>query len=210
MKISDFKTKKSMKEFVKNFMYSKLEKNENLTNKCKEYDFFIELINTNKEEDHNNISSIRIMHNPSNYKTFHCVIEYEDGKNYPIGFLKLIDRLGNNINKESIDKNNLAQSFRKSIRDQIHEFKSNNKLKCVICDISNLSSKKFHVDHIIKFKHLYKNFMEKGYDIPELECDEVNGGKKFKDIEFTEKWQKYHKKKAELRILCEKCNLSLH
>lgn len=209
MKIEDFKTKKAMKEFVGEFMHMKLEKNEVLTDECIEYNFFIELIETDENRDHDNIDFIKIMNNPMNRKAYHCTIEYEDGRSEPVGFLGIIDRLGNKRSKESAYKNSLAQAFRRSIRDQIHEFKKDNKLKCEICKARNLEYDKFHVDHIIKFRDLQKNFMEKGYDIPELEDDNINGGKKFKDCEFVEKWKRYHQRKAELRILCETCNLKL-
>jgi hypothetical protein len=42
-----------------------------------------------------------------------------------------------------------------------------------------------------------------------IEDDKIRGGKQFIGCLFSEKWFQYHKKYAQLRMLCKTCNCKL-
>ncbi len=203
------KTKKSMKEYTQVTMMKYLNCGKCLTKECEEYDFFYDLAK-NREDENRKIEKIKIIQNPLNSKTYHCEVVYNNETTEAIGFNKIIDNIGKTEEtiKEQKNKLDLSQSMRKEIKDQIQEFRSNVDLICLNCKNTNCE---FHIDHIIKFKKLQEDFFIKYPDIKiELEEDNINGGRKFKEnSRISEKWKKYHKQNATLRILCKTCNLKL-
>ena len=94
--------------------------------------------------------------------------------------------------------------MRNVINDQIIEYRTaQNKLVCEFCQ----STDNPHVDHIIHFEKLMKDFIKEN-KAPETFLHECNKKIRFRqeDEAFKTKWQQYHRENATLRILCAKCN----
>jgi len=102
---------------------------------------------------------------------------------------------------------NLTRALRHSILKQILRFKNNNNKICQIC---NKDIGIFHVDHIKPFSTIKNDFLKQNIlNIPSSFRTSSENFIKFKkqDKEFKRLWRKYHKKEAQLQILCDKCNL---
>lgn len=209
-----FKTKKEMKEYIRKYMNEKIKDQKTYDIKKDDpiYKLLKKITNNNPDKKElvkeKGIKHFNVCINPVNNKSFHNSIIFKDDTMVDISFLWCVDL----INREPPDEtqNKINQCLRKSINSQIEEFKKNTKDKnCQICTKNNCE---YHVDHIIKFRDLAKEFLSLNLNIPEIENDIINGGSKFKNEndEFITKWQIYHKENAKLRILCKKCNLKLH
>lgn len=198
-----------MKEFVKTTMMKYLNSGKNILKTSEEYNFFYNLAK-DRETEERKIELIEVTQNQLNPKTYHCQILWSDNTVEPIGFNKIIDNIGkdNNIILEQKKKLDLSQSMRKAIQEQINEFRKGEKKICLNCKESNCE---MHVDHVVKFKKLQDDFFIKYENIDiEIEDDNFFGGRKFiEDSKISNKWKKYHKKNAVLRILCKDCNLKL-
>jgi len=90
--------------------------------------------------------------------------------------------------------------FRNAIRDQIGSYRrfcfdeGDIEQCCAKCS-TIVEADTCHIDHEIPFKTLVKGFIElEGFNVD--------------DLEYFLKWQKYHLKKASLRLLCPRCNLT--
>lgn len=215
-----FKTKKELKEYIRNIMNKLIEEttdeNPYYHIKKKEdetlYNFLKALAYYNKEKkniiEERKIKYFGVQRNPQNNKTFHNYIMFKDKTDIDISFLWCVDLIGRE--KPNTDKTDLNQCLRKSINYQIKEFK--NKTKDKTCKLCNKNNCEYHVDHIIKFRDLTKQFLSVNNEIPKIINDNINGGKMFENEnnEFIKKWTEYHKKEATLRILCKDCNLKLH
>lgn len=98
------------------------------------------------------------------------------------------------------------EAMRNAICDQIEAFRAGSKLECT-CG----SEGPFHVDHVVYFADLCKEFEYGRNDIPP-DIASAYGISKwfsacFKDGTFYRDWVKFHKENAVLRILCKGCNL---
>ena len=100
-------------------------------------------------------------------------------------------------------------AMRNAIEEQILDFRSKFFL---ICDLCN-SNEQIHIDHDEpQFVELVDAFLEnyENKDIPQ-EFDKDNGHTpifKYCNKEFENEWFKFHLDKANLRVLCKKCNCS--
>lgn len=219
IKISEieFKTKKEIKEYIRKYMYNIIENKIDNDNKYYQirrgnemYNFLKELAYFNKEKKElikeKRIDYFGVQRNEINKKTFHNYIRFKNEEIIDISFLNCVNLMGNENKNKNDYIFDLNQCLRKSINYQIEEFKKITKDKsCSLC--KNID--KYHVDHIIKFRDLAKDFLKENKIIPDMIDDNIIGGKKFKydDDEFNIKWKEYHKNNAKLRILCETCNL---
>jgi hypothetical protein len=110
-------------------------------------------------------------------------------------------------------KDNLKTAMRVSVQPQIDEYKNNNYIK--VCELCG-EHKRIEIDHHSDkspFAKLYIDFMEiNKLHIPAEFDDTKSHMKYFKktDYMFEEKWIKYHKETAILRMLCRSCNGSQH
>jgi hypothetical protein len=101
----------------------------------------------------------------------------------------------------------LIRALRYSISKQILKFKNNNDRICQIC---NNNEGNFHVDHIKPFTIIKDEYIKLNkLTIPVSFIRSSDNNIKFKkeDKEFKKAWLRYHKKEAQLQILCDKCNL---
>jgi hypothetical protein len=103
-------------------------------------------------------------------------------------------------------------ALRYSIHDQIVDFKSKADLShCTIC-FTNFKNIRIHVDHIIQFSQLVKDFLNCNTIIKPTSYNKVylTNEVKFKDEDMyiSNAFSKYHKIHAKLRITCEDCNLN--
>lgn len=80
--------------------------------------------------------------------------------------------------------------FRKLIQEQINEYRKRVPYCCCKCNYNNL----LDVDHIVPFCCLITDFIKE-----HGKCD-------FENPEYSEKWMKFHKQKAELQLLCQSCH----
>lgn len=106
-----------------------------------------------------------------------------------------------------VKKDGLTITMRTSIYDQIQDFRSTANQICEICD----STDNLEVDHVEpQFTELKQNFIQKHSIVPYKFDNNADNTKKFReeDKEFEDLWKSYHKKKAQLRMLCAKCNNS--
>lgn len=105
-------------------------------------------------------------------------------------------------------KDNLYVAMRKSILDQIYEYKnSQQKLQCVLCE----DDQKIHVDHFSpQFIEMYTEFINKHPEYPTKFDKDVSHACIFReeDREYEIIWKKFHRENANLRILCQRCNLT--
>lgn len=102
----------------------------------------------------------------------------------------------------------LYRALRYSIKNQIYNYKNNvNTKKCELCN----KTTDLTVDHIIKFRKLFKEFIIKYPLYPKLFDKGIKGQDIFRkqDIEYEKLWLSYHKENATLQILCYDCNISL-
>jgi len=83
---------------------------------------------------------------------------------------------------------------------------------CDLCGAPITGSQATHVDHVVQFSELKKNFLRDwSGDIPtKFHTDPQRGG--FiafieADYDFETSWMEYHNKKAVLRVVHDKCNL---
>lgn len=103
----------------------------------------------------------------------------------------------------------LISAMRNSIAYQSIEFRDLAIMKCRYCGDEGCD---MHIDHeTIPFKTISKNFLELHSDgVPSSfdKCEKTNLTMfKKTDIDFANDWNAYHKKLANLQVLCKTCNL---
>lgn len=114
--------------------------------------------------------------------------------------------------KSKTSAQEVISSMRSSIVDQILMFRRNSDtLKCNLCGVSSVE---MHVDHVIPFEKLAKDFLENVnnvYPLPSKFGDAADGSNRIvflpEDNAFEDAWSVYHKNQAILRTLCWSCNL---
>lgn len=186
-----------------NYFKSKLNKGlcRSLKNERKEdFDDFMELFKYHPQFKTKliNVVDLSIINNKRNNKFFEINLIKLNGDTEDISYRCCINERNNNYN--------LNQALRYAIQPQIQQFRNSNELKCEFCgSIDNI-----HIDHIIMFKNLAKDFLSSYEVIPsEFDDNEYNGAKfKLEDNKFEKDWFNYHQEKAKLRSLCAKCNQS--
>jgi Protein of unknown function (DUF3223) len=113
-------------------------------------------------------------------------------------------------NMEQLTKRRRESAYREAVADQIMKFRQSKQPHscCEICG----SKQNLHVDHIVRFENLVAAFEQGKTDIPdEFEnADRTVCNKRFlkRDRSYREAWQQYHKERASLRLLCQRCNLT--
>ena len=118
--------------------------------------------------------------------------------------------------KHKSKKHDLMSAMRIAIDKQINDYRINNKKNnCKLCN----TDKDLDVDHSIEeesaFDQLVVKFLESYNILKEnlpnkfAELNDNTHRRCFlqSDVEFEEKWIKYHKEHAKLRMLCHMCNI---
>ncbi len=103
----------------------------------------------------------------------------------------------------------LSCAYRVAIDDQIKEFRKTQPSICVFC---NKTNSEMHVDHIIHFEKLVLDFeLINKLPVPKTFSNYHTNQKCFSktDKEFEDSWKEFHKKYAQLRILCRECNSTI-
>lgn len=109
-------------------------------------------------------------------------------------------------------KQELLSALRYSIDYQIKHFRNSNDLhKCMLCE-QMIEDNGLHIDHIIHFDKLVKQFLTNTSMTTPCDFDnaeDYSNRRKFKtvDKDYELAWQKYHLENAELRVCCKNCNL---
>jgi hypothetical protein len=104
-------------------------------------------------------------------------------------------------------KNELTVAYRSAVVDQIINFRDTHAQICELCDID---TGLFHVDHTYHFYKLVRDFEESNNIIKPTKFDTmVDNRSCFSRVDrsYEELWQNYHRDNATLRILCDNCNL---
>ena len=105
-------------------------------------------------------------------------------------------------------RQNLINAMRYAISNQIIDFKNKNELRCNFC---NEIECEFHIDHILPFNKLSKDFINNYQANIPTTFDKCNKTQltifKSDDKQFCIEWQKYHQDMATLQVLCALCNL---
>ena len=150
-------------------------------------------------------ASIEI-HKIGRSNAFH--IKKTTGKLIDISYLKCFD--GRNNKKE------LSQVMRYSICSQIYNFRNtvflDDNVLCELCKINIYDNEETHIDHVIMFKDLVKNFMKR-YDLTDITRSKIvdeygNERWEISDVDIENNWMIYHDKNSVLRAVCKKCNLT--
>ncbi len=109
---------------------------------------------------------------------------------------------------------NLKMAMRVAVEVQIHSFRDKNlspDKECEVCKLPLGDRQGIHVDHLVHFETLFKNFSAMQEDFPKEFDDEPKTNRaKFRaaDVSYSEKWEKYHFDNAILRLVHVGCNLT--
>jgi hypothetical protein len=195
-----FKNKIQLQEYTKNII-KKIGLGI-ITKDNEHFNFFNELIKRHSEYEVKKglgIKNFIIKQNKMNKKAFELNITRIDDSIVDISYIHCCNLINNNL---------LLRAMRYSVRKQILKFRNNSNLTCNMCKINN--DCEFHIDHIKPFSSLSSIFLKDKLNIPNTfdDCKKTNNSKfKKEDYEFKKEWKRYHKKNAELQVLCSKCNL---
>lgn len=113
--------------------------------------------------------------------------------------------------KERPQNRNLTCAMRYAVKDMTISYKATqDRLTCNTCHNDRLDYSEYHVDHIVPFSELYKQFMHVNtLPVPTVFDDTIHDIPCFTEIdtEFKINWIRYHNTRATLQILCSTCNL---
>jgi hypothetical protein len=152
--------------------------------------------------------NIKIVYDTLNKKALKTLIIKNDGTNIDISWRCAITA------KHKSKKHELMSAMRSSIEPQIKQFRrEHNNDSCQICG----NIERLEVDHNDEkksaFDEIVFNFINNNNDmkIPDKfgELNDYTHRRKFleEDTLFKDKWLKYHKDHASLRMLCHNCNI---
>jgi hypothetical protein len=126
--------------------------------------------------------------------------------------------VGGNVSKES----QVKELLRHTIVGQVGAFKASQKTgqkwQCSLCALEIISPSQAHVDHIKEFWQLVAEFCNvNGIQLKDVQIKNLKNKYpdskrrlvkqcEFDDHELQKKWEIYHLRNAELRILCPQCN----
>lgn len=200
----NFKSKKELIEYTQ-----KLIKNKGIciidTND-KDFIFFKELFlrRLYNKQFANHIKSFKISTNTITKQINHMSYITTYDKEYNFSWKKCCEGKGDDSFKEQID-----EAFRYSIKDQREECWYENN-KCYECGLPRIN-REFQIDHNnIDFCEIVKEFMEinKENKPTSFDKDPSTCQYKFKeeDNTFMEAFQKFHKEKSILKLLCKPCH----
>lgn len=202
---------KSFREYITNIINTIKECKDIKKNYPIEYKIFLELIKRHPNYDikSKDMFNLRLTSNAMK-NGFELRIIKRDDSEIDISWRKCIN------SKSDTQKEKLIKAMRKSIEQQTIDYKrkynTNN-----ICQLCGKKTEKIHVDHIIYFDTLVKEFLESiecsdiKIPIPTEFVDDNDGTNRpcflETDYVFERTWLEYHLMNAELRISCVDCNL---
>ena len=204
-----YKTQGEFEVFVKNIIY-------NIVGICNDIkkmypEYYITLIEILKRHPDficktHNMCNIKIVKDKLNINALKIIIIKKDASEIDISWRVAI------TGKPKGDKHELMSAMRSSIDEQIGQFRKGSDKKCVLCH----NTDNLHVDHIIHFDEIVLNFINimvsKNINIPDTfgDTNDDTHRRCFLEIDnnFMNEWVVYHKEHANLRMLCQNCNLT--
>ena len=208
---TEFKTQGDFEKYVKKIIYEDIGICNDIKNTYPDkYYILIKILE--RHPDYNskaeNMCNIKIMYDTLNKKALKTLIVKNDGNDVDISWRCAISA------KRKSKKHELMSAMRSSIDPQIKQFRrEHNNDNCQICG----NIERLDVDHNDEknsaFDEIVLNFIKKNNDmkIPdkfgELNDDTHRRSFLEEDTLFKDKWLKYHKKHASLRMLCHNCNI---
>ena len=215
-----YNTQTDFKKYIDKLLYKDISFCEDIKKKFpRKFEIITEFLRRHpnwetKSKDMRTIKTVENKDNKNNQygkkSSIHMVIICENGEERDISWNKAIK------GKEKTIKEKLVDAMRCSIQPQIDEFRRTHKHECSLLRDGECKGKRegIHVDHYKpQFKELVERFIDREFPTPEgFDKKKLNETResycfKTKDREFEDKWKKYHKDTAELRILCQDCNL---
>jgi len=204
-----YKTQGEFEVFVKNIIYNVIGICNDTKNMYPEhYITLIEILKRHPDFIYktHDMCNIKIVKDKLNITALKIIIIKKDASETDISWRVAI------TGKPKGDKHELMSAMRSSIDEQIGQFRKGSDKKCVLC--SNTDS--LHVDHIIHFDEIVLNFINimesKNINIPDTfgDTNDDTHRRCFLEIDnnFKNEWDVYHKEHANLRILCQNCNLT--
>jgi hypothetical protein len=204
-----YETQKEFTVFVRKIIYDEIGICDDILNIYPDkYKILIKILERHPDfqSKSKNMCNIKIQRNK--YNTGNETIIIRDNGEIDIAWHNAI------TGKHKPEKESLMSAMRSSIDPQIYEFRTNCKIKC--CELCG-SVERLQVDHNdtkkSAFDELAYNFvMENNMEIPDNFGELNDGTHRYcfleKNSVFRDKWIKYHRLRARLRLLCRNCNLS--
>lgn len=127
------------------------------------------------------------------------VAEMKSGKSCNLNLEHCLQKIKNSNFDSDVYK--IEQAFRKSIEDQIKQFK---------LEQADDFAFYFVADHVIPFRKLLQQFLQEknlNYDSIQIYYDNQENHYKLRNKKLEKKWQKYHKNNAQLQLLTPEENL---
>jgi hypothetical protein len=152
----------------------------------------------------NGFCGFRVVTNSRNKKALETHFVDSNGDWHDFSWLKCCSR------KSMTCIQKLHSAMRLAVEDQISDHRNNSKSKsCPICNkpLTGIT----HVDHVVPFNSLAKDFLlkfpdhpTKFYDHSQYNCAMFRR----EDYVYRNEWQLFHRSNAILRVVCAKCNLT--
>ena len=202
-----FKTKKKATDYVRDLIY-RIKVTDSVKGKGNSYyEQLLEIARLHPESavKLRNISDFFITRNRLNVRALQLNVKRLDGTVTDISWTCC-------IKGEPSDMTNLYAAFRHVVQDQTMEFRTlvHENATCELC---STHAHKFHVDHVVHFQQLVADFLTTTtLQVPTqfAECDDGTHRHTFLEADdaIARAFSDYHRRHAELRVLCATCNLS--
>ena len=144
-----------------------------------------------------NLQDIAIQKNPK-YASLECIVLKPSGSE-SISYTKCI------TGKQETAEAKLKTAMRVAIEPQILAYRQTHVVdKCEFCNATT----QLQIDHVKPFAELYSEFIRDKQPPKEFTKDAGHTSVFLsKDISFEAEWSAYHAANAELRVLCQGCNV---
>lgn len=197
MKLGDkvFKTKKEAKTFVSQYLktHNKIDINDKI--------WILDLLQMHPRwlQKSADMKDITIKKTDRGQNAFHLI--KNTGELEDISYLKCF----NGENEHLL----LYKALRYDIEKQIISFRNQifeSDVSCEICSEILQNNSTTHIDHIIPFSDIAKEFLSQ---FGHIETKSTGYNRTIVDETIRKKWFEYHLKHAKLRPLCSECNLTI-
>ncbi len=147
-------------------------------------DFLIDLFGYHPELPESDIVVIGIVKTKHSRTSRGFMLYFSDEEPRTASYITCVDNMGSTIP---------ISRYRRMVKEQISEFRRRElKSSCTVCPLCNTAwPQSWHVDHIVPFKEIVMNFLSLNVSYP-----------------HDEPFYIYHDKNAQLRMVCQDCNLT--
>jgi hypothetical protein len=164
------------------------------------------LMHPSYETDIDGYVSLGIRASPENPKQHQFCYAFADGRTDCFSYK-------NCLNGKYNRRQRLIQQFRASIHEQIAEFRNSHFERGSQCPLCGSVMNSCDIDHIVKFRDILAQFLtSKNTSIDAIDFDvhtlDFSIGPQGKD-EIVNEWQEFHRRNAQLRVICSACNRRL-